>query len=294
MIKSFAKKLFKLLNFLLGKFGFALRRGNSDFITDCSFLPYNVEYKSIMENTNKMLAHINEIWSNYGKNETYWSVLTSETFLKKRLDKKNIDKFYQTGKRTLKQIENTLKRCGEWEKLNLQDCMEYGCGVGRVTIQLANIFENVTGLDISPGHLQLAKQRIDSVGIKNIKLQQIHSLDDLEKLPKYDFIFSVIVLQHNPPPIIVIIIEYFFKLLKKDGIVMFQVPVQIKGYSFSVTDYLENINKYDTMEIHMIPQNVILKIAYENKCYPLEIHSDGLHGSSLYKISQTFVFKKIE
>ena len=112
-------------------------------------------------------------------------------------------------------------------------------------------------------------------------------------MQKYDFIFSVIVLQHNPPPIIAIIIEHFFKLLKNNGIVMFQVPVQIKGYNFSVGEYLENMNKYDTMEGHMLSQNAILRIAYQNECYPLEIHNDGWCGHPGYMISQTFVFKKM-
>jgi 2-polyprenyl-3-methyl-5-hydroxy-6-metoxy-1,4-benzoquinol methylase len=263
------------------------------FYLDCCFPPYNVEYKSTAENTNKMIAHIGEIWGNYGKDETYWSVLVADSFLKKNLSKENIDEFYETGKETLRQIENTLKRCGEWEKLNYLDCMEYGCGVGRVTIQLANLFKNVTGLDISTGHLELARRRIDAVGIKNIKLQRVHSLDEIEKLPKYDFIFTVIVLQHNPPPIIAIIIENFFKLLKNSGIVMFQVPVQMRGYSFSVSDYLENMNKYG-MEMHMLQQNIILKIACENKCYPLDIHCDGWIGIQNDWISQTFVFKKME
>lgn len=294
MFKAIRRTLYKCLNFCLCKFGFTLVQGNNDFMLDCSFLPYCVEYKSTQEDTNKMLAHIREVWSNYGKNETYWSVLTADTFLKKHLDDKNIDKFYKTGKETLRQIENTLKRCGEWEKLKRQDCMEYGCGVGRVTIQLADLFQNVTGLDISPGHLQLAQQRIESVGIKNIKLQKVDSLDDLEKLPNFDFIFTVIVLQHNPPPIIAIIIEHFFKLLKIDGIVIFQVPVQINGYSFSVADYLKNVNKYDAMELHMLPQNAILKIAYENKCYPLEIHNDSWTGNNpSHTTSQTMVFKRI-
>ena len=282
----------KIVKSFLGWFGFdIIRHGSNNFILDCSFLPYNVEYKSTHENTNKMLAHIENVWSNYGKNETYWSVLTADMFLKKNLAK-NIDGFYDTGKETFKQIENTLKRCGEWENLSRLDCLEYGCGVGRVTMRLADIFQNVTGIDISPGHLQLARERVESKGIKNIKLQKINSLDELENLPKYDFIFTVIVLQHNPPPVIAIIIDRFFKSLKNDGIVIFQVPTQIKNYSFSADGYFENINKYDSMEMHMLPQNTILRIAYENKCYPLEIHSDSWTGQPNFHISQTFVFKK--
>ncbi|MDR2194183.1 MAG: class I SAM-dependent methyltransferase [Treponema sp.] len=264
-----------------------------DFRFDCAFPPYNVEYKSSPENIQKIVSHIETVWSNYGKDEAYWSVLTHSMFLRENLTNDAIETFYASGKDTMRQIEATLRRCGEWERLNRNACMEYGCGVGRVTIQLANIFEQVTGLDISQGHLELARQHINALLIKNINVQKIDRLEDIARLPKYDFIFTVIVLQHNPPPIIAILIESFFKLLKKDGIVIFQVPVQIAGYTFSVDDYISQMNDCTTMEMHMLPQSEILKIARENNCYPLEIHGDHCTSDPQSRISETFVFKKL-
>jgi 2-polyprenyl-3-methyl-5-hydroxy-6-metoxy-1,4-benzoquinol methylase len=268
---------------MLGKFGFTIVRlitspSSSDynFLIDCNFQPCEVEYKSSSENMQKLLAHIESVWNNYGKKETYWSVLTADNFLRKNLSKNNIEAFYESGKATMSQIENTLRRCGEWDTLSRKNCMEYGCGVGRVTIQLSKEFENVTALDISQGHLELAQQRIDILGIKNIKLQRIVSLNFFECLPKYSFIFTVIVLQHNPPPVIAKIIEYFFQLLENKGIVMFQVPVQMLGYSFSIDTYIAKMDETKTMEMHMLPQNVILKIARRNNCHLLEVHNDGI------------------
>jgi 2-polyprenyl-3-methyl-5-hydroxy-6-metoxy-1,4-benzoquinol methylase len=217
--------------------------------------------------------------------------INEDKYLKKNLDKNNIEAFYKTGKVIMAQIENTLRRCGEWNTLNRNNCMEYGCGVGRVTIQLAKEFEIVTALDISQGHLELAKKRMDALEIKNVKLQRVDSLNIFEYLPKYNFIFSIIVLQHNPPPIIARIIEYFFQLLENEGIVMFQVPVQMIGYSFSIENYIAKMNKTSTIEMHMLPQNVILEIAYRNNCHLLEVHNDN-HTGNLNHISQTFVFKK--
>jgi len=86
MFKSLLRVLYRCIEFCLGKFGFILIRGKMHM--DCAFLPYFVEYKSTQEDTNKMLAHIGEIWNNYGKYEAYWSVLTADTFLKKHLGEK--------------------------------------------------------------------------------------------------------------------------------------------------------------------------------------------------------------
>ena len=118
-------------------------------------------------------------------------------------------------------------------------------------------------------------------------------MEDLKHLPKYDFIYSVIVLQHNPPPVIAAIIEAFFLLLKTNGIVMFQVPVQKRGYKFIVDDYLNQMNQNKTMEMHIIPQPIVLEIARRCNCFLLEVHNNGWTGSDEF-ISQSFVFKKGE
>jgi cyclopropane fatty-acyl-phospholipid synthase-like methyltransferase len=212
--------------------------------------------------------------------------------LRKNLSEDAVEAFYATGKDVMLQIENTLRRCGEWDTLNRQKCMEYGCGVGRVTIWLANEFENITALDISQGHIELARQRIDTLGIRNIDFQKISSLDFLASLQKYDFIFSVIVLQHNPPPVIAMLIEHFFRLLKDGGVAMFQVPVQIAGYEFSINDYIAEMGSRKAMEMHMLPQRAIFEIARRNNCSPLDVHNDNWTGAPAKCISQTFVFKK--
>jgi 2-polyprenyl-3-methyl-5-hydroxy-6-metoxy-1,4-benzoquinol methylase len=294
LIKKTCKALYKLTNNFFNKFGFEIvRPGGYDFLFDCSFQPYSVEYISAPENIQKVLLHIEKIWSDYGKNEAHWSVLTHDAFLKKNLDQDNVEIFYATGKDTMLQVENTLRRCGEWDSLGRKNCMEYGCGVGRVSFQLAKHFESVTALDISQGHIELAQQRADTSDVKNIIFKKINTLDSLTPESKYDFIFSIIVLQHNPPPIIALIIERFFKQLKSDGIAMFQVPVQIAGYSFSIDDYVAKMHKEKTMEMHMLPQNVIFEIARKNNCYPLEVHNDGWTGSPEKYVSQSFVFKKM-
>jgi hypothetical protein len=102
----------------------------------------------------------------------------------------------------------------------------------------------------------------------------------------------VIVLQHNPPPVIACLLRFFFSHLKTDGIVMFQVPVRIKDYKFTVDEYFTDMYKKRGLGMHMLPQNVILKLAHEYNCYPLEISNDGCTGNYSRTISQIFVFKK--
>ena len=275
-------------------FGFVMiRKDKSDFEWDCAFIPDIIEYDISPHKKALLLSHVESVWNNYGNTETYWSVLTDKNYLNRNRTQKQLNTFYETGKSEILCIENTLRRCGVWKELNKKDCMEYGCGVGRMTIHLSNLFQHVTGMDISDGHLNLAKQKLSELNIKNVNLKKIKNLEDLKHLPKYDFIYSVIVLQHNPPPVIAAIIEAFFLLLKTNGIVMFQVPVQKRGYKFIVDDHLNQMNQNKTMEMHIIPQPIVLEIARRCNCFLLEVHNNGWTGSDEF-ISQSFVFKKGE
>jgi hypothetical protein len=62
---------------------------------------------------------------------------------------------------------------------------------------------------------------------------------------------------------------------------MFQVPVQMAGYRFTMADYLAQMNTNEVMEMHMLPQHVILEIARRNNCYLLEVHNDGWTGEPI-------------
>jgi 2-polyprenyl-3-methyl-5-hydroxy-6-metoxy-1,4-benzoquinol methylase len=263
-----------------------------DYQVNPNYTPLEVEYDTSNEKLEKILSHIEAEWSEYGKKNTYWSVLVNEHFLDGNLNSENLSDFYNSGKDTMDFIETTLRRCSEWDVMCKEKCMEYGCGVGRVTIPLANAFDSVLGLDISPGHLAIAENYMKKNEITNINFQKIGNLKELEYLGKFDFIFNVIVLQHNPPPIMAQILRFFFTHLRSGGIVMFQIPVQMRDYKFCVDEYIEEMGNTKGMEMHMLPQNIILKIAYEYDCFLLEVHNDSWTGEFHRFISQTFVFKK--
>jgi 2-polyprenyl-3-methyl-5-hydroxy-6-metoxy-1,4-benzoquinol methylase len=272
-------------------------RQSVSYQLDTLYDPFEVEFEASDEELDRIVSHIENEWSEYGKSDVYWSVMTSEKYSSKNLTAESISEFYDSGKDTMRQIEVTLRRCQEiWRGSAWVGgkCLEYGCGVGRVTFQLAKAFRTVTGLDISPGHLVIAEKRAKDLSINNISFKKLSKLKELESYGNYDFIFSVIVLQHNPPPIMMQILRFFFQHLEKDGIVMFQIPVQKKEYKFKIDDYLLGINNNKGMEMHMLPQEVILKLAYDHNCFPIEIHNDGWTGEHSQYVSQTFVLKKIE
>lgn len=252
--------------------------------------PQDIEYEVSEEQLQRCLRQTEKVWSNFGETVPHWSVVTHSKFLPENMDENAIEEFYAQGAHNVKKLEMALRRCGEWKDFSGLTCMEYGCGLGRITTHLAKYFKTVVGMDISQNHLDIAQKVLEKKNIQNVELKKVSTFNDINYGQQFDLIYSLIVLQHNTPPAIVKIIDSFFKIIKPGGIVAFQVPVRIKGYSFIIDKYLEYIDRYH-MEMHALPQHVILKTADANNCKILKIQCDD-QPRDKDALSQCFIFKK--
>ena len=233
------------------------------------------------EQLEKIFVRTQEIWTQLGEDEPYWSVLSDNRFLSENIGEEEIREFYENGKENVKQIVATLIRNGmadKEEELKNCDITEIGCGCGRITGSLANVFHHVTAVDISKGNLAVAKNTISN---NNVMFQMI-SVDEYRKLPKADVVYSYLVLQHNCPPVIEYMIDTMLKMLKPQGIAMFQVPTYERGYRFCYDEYMET--EKNGMEMHVIPQQKVFEIAYDNHCIPLEVYQDDSTGKNDYSV----------
>jgi SAM-dependent methyltransferase len=79
--------------------------------------------------------------------------------------------------------------------------VDFGCGVGRLTIPLARVCEHVVGVDISRAMLDEAAKNCAARAVGNISLatsDEFFRYDDSGQ-PAVDFVHSYIVFQHIPP-----------------------------------------------------------------------------------------------
>ena len=237
-----------------------------------------------------LFRHIQETWQHLGELEPYWSVLTSEQFKKSKL--RDIDDFYNTGRNHVSTIFATLDRNGV-DPHCYQSCLEYGCGLGRVTRWLSERFSFVFGYDISRTHLQEANLYFSIQGINNVILRHIARPGDIINLPRVDLVYSIIVLQHNPPPLIRMIIKEMIRALNPGGAALFQVPTYRLGYRFSLQEYLSEETTKKQMEMHILPQRFIFEIVRQEGGEVLEVIEDGLAGGLRAKeLSNTFLVRK--
>jgi SAM-dependent methyltransferase len=242
----------------------------------------------------ELFSRIGSAWQKMGREDPYWSVLTSPDF-RAGVFEQHQEQFWASGATEVSRLKAWLKRNGiawlrdDYDVYNCACCLEYGCGVGRVTRHLADEFEEVLACDISESHLKVACDMLQSSPWVNTI--QLDSPDRLRSLPIFDLLFSVIVLQHNPPPLISHILNVLLGKLNLGGVAYFQVPTFIRNYTFNCQAYLDDPNRGSGMEMHCLPQRYIFEIARENGCRVLEVEQDDLTGC-IDHVSTTFLMTK--
>jgi SAM-dependent methyltransferase len=107
-------------------------------------------------------------------------------------------------------------------------CIEVGCGPGRMTAGLAERFDRVLALDVSPAMLKQARQAIPD---EHVEFRAISGerLDDVEDACA-DVVICYLVLQHLPSREVVLsYISEFARVLKPGGEAFVQLPVLEAG-----------------------------------------------------------------
>lgn len=216
----------------------------------------------------RVFQHIAESWSHFGETEPHWSVLTTDEFRPDQIDA-NLDAFHEYGRTDVGRFLATLERNGVPipEKAH---CIELGCGVGRLTRWLAPHFGHMTALDVSPGHLSLAKCYVEPHA-SNVEFLQLKQLEQLNQLPRAQVFFTFLVLQHNPPPVIEALLDGLLERLDSGGIAYFHVPTYSPNYRFDIDEYLAEKENRITMEMHALPQKEVFRIAARHGMQPIEV-----------------------
>lgn len=164
-------------------------------------------------------------WNQLGRVDPFWAVLSDPT---KREGGWNEEEFFATGRLEIQELMRTVKALG-YPRLH-SAALDFGCGVGRLTLALADWFDQVTGVDISPSMIERARC-FDGTGGRCHFL--LNDSPDLRQMPDcaFDLIYSRITLQHVPARYARRYIAEFIRVLRPRGIVVFQVPSRLRSPS---------------------------------------------------------------
>jgi len=245
----------------------------------CSRQPGSVNIEATAEQFALLFDRICAQWTKLGDTEPHWSVLTNENYKFANFSEHE-EQFYKSGQAVVSMIEGTAKRAG-LEINPAATVLELGCGTGRVTQALADVYAHVIAVDVSPGNLRLCKQELRQRGKSNVECVLLKSPSDIQSIPPVDFFFSILVLQHNPPPVIYYFLSEIFGKIRESGSVLFQVPTHTPGYSFNVSQYLES--PVPLMEMHCLPMRAVFSLFAKNRLTPVEVLMDnGRIGSHTF------------
>ncbi|MEM9669740.1 MAG: class I SAM-dependent methyltransferase [Pseudomonadota bacterium] len=126
-------------------------------------------------------------WEAIAQTAPYYGVLTVDEFWGNELDEEALDRFYTSGRESMKWVRDRLVQyCGA---APVGRGLDVGCGVGRLTSGMAMSMEHVVGYDISASMVERARRL------------NLANADFTTELPddEFDWINSFIVFQHIPP-----------------------------------------------------------------------------------------------
>lgn len=164
------------------------------------------------------LSETRRHWNRLARTDPLWAVLTDPD---KKGNRWEAEAFFASGRRIVAaELAYVRTHCPD---LRRGRTLDFGCGVGRLSQALAEHFESVTGLDISEEMLALAGQH----NRQGHRVQYVHNPHpDLRLLPdaSFDFVFSLITLQHMEPAYARAYIAEFVRVAAPGGVIFFQLP----------------------------------------------------------------------
>jgi SAM-dependent methyltransferase len=156
-------------------------------------------------------AHIRD-WEEMAA-DPFWAVLTG----KRHWD---TAEFFATGETDVRNLLGVADQLGLLKDSRAR-ALDFGCGVGRITRQLALHFEECHGVDVSKQMLEIAAKYNPSCHF-HLNLRK-----DLSDFPDshFDLVYTVIVLQHQPNrEVIESYIREFIRVLRPQGLLAFHLP----------------------------------------------------------------------
>ena len=164
------------------------------------------------------LDNLRQTWTTLGEKDPLWAILSLP---EKRGGAWELEEFFATGPADVDLALGMLAERGI--AIERGRALDFGCGVGRLTRALAERFDSCDGVDLAASMIERARELN-----KDGERVRFHHNDapDLRLFPdgSFDFILSLIVLQHMKPELMRGYMREFVRVLRPGGVAVFNVP----------------------------------------------------------------------
>jgi len=210
----------------------------------------------------KGLDDLQQDWNVLGARDPLWAVLSAKN---KQGNKWDVKEFFANGVREINGLLEYLSDLGL--VIPRSRALDFGCGVGRLSQALAVYFDEVCGVDIAQTMVERARQ-FNKFGDKCS--YYVNTRDDLQLFPDADFsfIYTTLVLQHMEPRYAKRYIREFLRILKPNGVLVFQLLGERYGWQNKVKAMLPRhlLNLYYRIKLGEAPKIVIFGIPHQEVC----------------------------
>jgi SAM-dependent methyltransferase len=164
------------------------------------------------------LSEVQQYWDRQAHADPMWAILTDPAKAGGLWD---ADEFFATG---VRDVSSVMEQAAAWGKpVARRSALDFGCGIGRLSQALADHFDRVYGVDISPKMIELA----GSHNRKGARVEyRCNPAGDLAHFAdgSLDMIYSWITLQHVRPGYARRYMQEFLRVLAPGGLLLFQYP----------------------------------------------------------------------
>lgn len=164
-------------------------------------------------------------WNAFAAREPYFAVLTEPQFLRANFDAAAEEKFFRTGDEYVSDLYETVLTsvAPQFAPLTV---LEYGCGAGRLVIPFARRAEKVTGVDIAPAMLDVARQHVQQTGVRGVEL--LTAGEFASDTRAFDLVNCFLVLQRLRPTEGLELLRMLAQRVRRDGVGVFHVPYRVR------------------------------------------------------------------
>jgi 2-polyprenyl-3-methyl-5-hydroxy-6-metoxy-1,4-benzoquinol methylase len=155
-------------------------------------------------------------WEELARHAAYFRVLTHEGDLATDEDCNASSAFFETGEADISALLSAIASLLGHE-LPLTSTLDFGCGVGRLTVPLARRSTAIVACDIAPTMLAHARRNALEASLHNVTFIGLRELSEL-RAPQFDFVCSLLVIQYIPPSVGYSIIRMLLSALVPNGV----------------------------------------------------------------------------
>lgn len=253
---------------------------------------------SVKENKSGYTAETDSYYKHSKEVDPYFAVIPYEKYKKDNLSDAALSEFFESGEAHIEKIW-TLIEDNFVKDFRPVNSIDFGCGVGRLTLPIARRGKTVIGIDISENMLAEARRNAEKFDLENTTF--VKGDETLSMVSgKFDFVHSYIVFQHIKPRIGEMIFKRLVEMLNVGGIGVLHLTYHNSNFStaqkvrfslyrdFPFTFKIRNFalgKKHDALfPMYNYDLNRIFLILQENDCHKcfVKFSQHGIEGAILF------------